>query len=78
MKVYRMNDTEWVCAPSEEQAKVYYHDKVGFSEDEINEDFQGEVSLKDKISDEHGDISFEQLIDMYSIKEPCIVATTEK
>lgn len=78
MKVYKMNDTEWVCAQSEEQAKGFYQEKVGFSADEINEDFQGEVSLKDKVSDEHGDISFEQLIDTYSIEEPCIVATTER
>ena len=49
MKVFKMNDCDWVAAESEEQAKEFYKKECGFDDDEINEDFVGEVSLFDKM-----------------------------
>ncbi|KAB2391061.1 MULTISPECIES: hypothetical protein [Bacillus cereus group] len=49
MKVFAMNDCDTVCAETEEQAKEFYKNECGFEEDEINEYFEGEVSLQDKI-----------------------------
>lgn len=45
MKVFKMNDIDWVCAESEQRAKEFYKKEVGFDDDEINEEFVGEVSL---------------------------------
>lgn len=47
MKVFKMNDCDWVCAETEEQAKEYYKKECGFDDKEINEYFEGEVSLQD-------------------------------
>lgn len=47
MKVFKMNECDWVCAENEEQAKKFYKNEVGFDDKEINEDFVGEVSLQD-------------------------------
>ncbi|PEE04585.1 hypothetical protein [Bacillus pseudomycoides] len=47
MKVFKMNDFDWVCAETEEQAKVYYKKECGFDDEDINEDFAGEVSLQE-------------------------------
>ena len=80
MRVFRMNECDWVCAESEEQAKSFYLKTVGFDEEEIEEDFIGEVSLQDTVSEQDGEfvnISFEQLIERYEITEPCIIASTE-
>lgn len=47
MKVFKMNDCDWVCAETEKQAKEFYTNEVGYDEAEVNEDFEGEVSLRD-------------------------------
>jgi hypothetical protein len=45
MKVFKMNDCDWVCAESEEQAKGFYHELTGVDMIDIEEYFEGEVSL---------------------------------
>lgn len=45
MKVFKMNDFDHVCAESEEQAKKFYSDETGFTMEEIEEEFSGEVGL---------------------------------
>lgn len=45
MKVFKMNDIDWVCAENEQQAKDFYKKEVGFNDDEIEEEFLGEFSL---------------------------------
>ncbi|TXR66928.1 hypothetical protein [Bacillus sp. AR18-7] len=47
MKVFKMNDSDWVCAETEEQAKEFYKNECGFDDDDINEFFEGEVSLQE-------------------------------
>lgn len=47
MKVYKMNDCDWVAAKSEEEAKVWYANECDFTQEEVNTDFEGEVSLED-------------------------------
>lgn len=42
-----MNDYDWVCAENEGQAKEFYKKETGFNEDEIEEEFLGDVSLND-------------------------------
>ncbi|HDT6575757.1 TPA: hypothetical protein QFT23_001865 [Bacillus cereus] len=49
MKVFKMNDCDWVCAETEEQAKEFYKNECGFDDEEIGEYFEGEVSLQDKM-----------------------------
>jgi hypothetical protein len=46
MKVFKMNDCDWVAAETEEQAQEFYAKETGFDlEMEIKPDFEGEVSL---------------------------------
>lgn len=47
LKIYRMNDCDWVAHYSEEQAVGYYIDFTGFSTDEVVDEFNeyGEVAL---------------------------------
>ncbi|WP_206774973.1 hypothetical protein [Bacillus cereus] len=47
MKVFRFFDCDWVCAESEEQAKEFYKNEFGFDNEDINECFEGEVSLQE-------------------------------
>lgn len=82
MKVYRMNECDWVCAESESEAKSFYLKTVGFDDIEIDEDFMGEVSLQDTISDfdDDGNVvkkTLGELIESENITEPCIIASTE-
>lgn len=44
MKVFKMNDLDWVCAENEKQAKEYYKKECGL-EDDLQEEFVEEVSL---------------------------------
>lgn len=44
-----MKNIDWICAETGEQAKQFYKNEVGYEEDEINEDFEGEVSLQQKM-----------------------------
>lgn len=45
MKVFKMNDIDWVAAETEEQAKAFYEKEVEFTGEEIDHEFVGEVSL---------------------------------
>ncbi|EMY4797085.1 MULTISPECIES: hypothetical protein [Bacillus] len=47
MKVFKMNDIDWVCAETEEQAKEYYKEECGIDDEDLNEYFEGEVSLRE-------------------------------
>ncbi|MBN6889920.1 hypothetical protein ACUXCC_003455 [Cytobacillus horneckiae] len=49
MKVFKMNDSDWVCASSEESAKEYYKKLIGCDSEDIEEFFEGEVSLANKM-----------------------------
>lgn len=82
MNVYRMNECDWVCAETEEQAKAFYKKEVGFDDDEIEEDFMGEVSLQGTMVDLDDDgnfvkRTFEEVIVQDNITEPCIICSTE-
>ena len=46
MKVFKMNDCDWVAAKSEKQAKEFYEKETGIARNEIDEDFEGEISLE--------------------------------
>lgn len=59
MKVFKMNDYDWVCAESEEQAKQFYFDETGV--EYIEEDFKGEVSLTDTMYISLDDLPEEEL-----------------
>ncbi|MGR5970808.1 hypothetical protein ACT7C1_33700 [Bacillus paranthracis] len=45
MKVFKMNDYDWVAAKNEEEAKNFYEEFI--DREEIEEDFVGEVSLRE-------------------------------
>lgn len=49
MKVFRMNDFDWVCAENEEQAKEWYQKETGVDMQDIEEGLKywGEVPLTD-------------------------------
>ncbi|MEB2585251.1 MULTISPECIES: hypothetical protein [Bacillus cereus group] len=47
MKVFKMNDYDWVAAKNEEEAKNFYEEFI--DREEIEEDFVGEVNLQDKM-----------------------------
>ncbi|WP_301287707.1 hypothetical protein [Bacillus sp. 3103sda1] len=47
MKVYKFSDCDWVCAETDDQAKTFYKEETGFDDDDINECFEGEVSLQE-------------------------------
>ncbi|AMQ66564.1 hypothetical protein BH753_gp082 [Bacillus phage Shbh1] len=49
MKVFRMNDYDSVCAETEDQAWEFYKNLTGFTEEDMEEDYIGEVSLDDKM-----------------------------
>jgi len=44
-----MNEFDWVAAESEKEAKEYYEKETGFSKEEVEEGFEGEVSLQSKM-----------------------------
>ncbi|MCA1029327.1 hypothetical protein LCM23_25270 [Cytobacillus kochii] len=69
MKVFRMNDYDWVCAESEEQAKEFYKNECGLDYEEINEYFVGEVSLQDEMMIEVGDLPIEEQKQTQKFKE---------
>ncbi|HDR7837226.1 hypothetical protein [Bacillus cereus group sp. N3] len=45
MKVFKMNDYDWVAAKNEEEAKSFYEQFI--DREDIEEDFVGEVSLQE-------------------------------
>ncbi|WP_336822963.1 hypothetical protein [Sporosarcina sp. USHLN248] len=59
MKVFKMNDFDWVCAVSEEQAKEFYEQFI--DRNEIEEDFEGEVSLTETMWIPIDDLPVEEL-----------------
>ncbi|PIE97218.1 hypothetical protein CO726_02630 [Bacillus fungorum] len=61
MKVFKMNDCDWVCAETEEQAKEFYKNECGFEDDEVNEYFEGEVSLNTMMHVDADDLPEEEL-----------------
>jgi hypothetical protein len=61
MKVFKMNDYDWVYAESADQAKELYKKETGFDMDEIEEDFEGEVSLDDTMLIDIDDLPTEEL-----------------
>ena len=44
MKVFKMNDCDWVAHYSEEEAKAFYSDFTGISMEDIEEEFEGECT----------------------------------
>jgi hypothetical protein len=58
MKVFKMNDFDWVAANNEEEAKTFYEEFI--ERDEIEEDFVGEVSLTDTMLIPIGDLPLEE------------------
>lgn len=60
MKVFKMNDCDWVCAESEEQAKSFYKSECGFDDNEINEYFEGEESLENTMLISVDDLPIEE------------------
>jgi len=56
-----MNDFDWVCAENEEQAKEHYKKETGFDDLEIDDNFEGEVSLDATMLTNMDDFSIEQL-----------------
>ena len=49
MKVYKMNDFDWVAHYSEEQAKKYYAEFTDTPMEDVEEFFIGEVPLTDTL-----------------------------
>lgn len=60
MKVFKMNDYDWVCAESEQQAKEFYEKETGFTMYEVNEEFVGEVSPSDTMLTHIDELPIEQ------------------
>ncbi|RFT66481.1 hypothetical protein D0U04_13610 [Bacillus clarus] len=60
MKVFKVSEGEWVCAETEERAKAYYKEQTGFSDEEINEYYEGEVSLQEKMHVDIDDLPEEE------------------
>ncbi|QCS52366.1 hypothetical protein [Priestia flexa] len=69
MKVFKMNDYDWVCAKSEKQAKEFYKSEVGFNDEEINEEFVGEVSLQDEMLVEVDELPHEEKMQVQRMKK---------
>lgn len=69
MRVFKMNDCDWVCAENEGQAKEYYKKETGFNEDEIEEEFLGDVSLQDEMLVEITDLPIEEQKQPQKLKE---------
>lgn len=59
MKVYKMNECDHVAAHSEKEAKEYYFTFDG-TMDEINGNFEGEVSLDDEMYVDFDDLPEEE------------------
>lgn len=60
MKVFKMNDCDWVVATSKEEAKSWYMNEVGFTAEEVDTDFEREVSLENTMGYELADIPEEE------------------
>lgn len=73
MKVFRMNDCDWVCAENEEQAKEFYAKETGFEKEEVETDFTswGEVPLSDTMYVSLNDLPSEEMFMPQVTKEYC-------
>ncbi|PRT35450.1 hypothetical protein [Bacillus wiedmannii] len=60
MKVFKMNDIDWVCAESEEAAKEYYKNECGIDDEDLNEYYEGEVSLQGTMHISVDDLPYEE------------------
>jgi hypothetical protein len=69
MKVFKMNDFDWVCAETEEQAKDFYQQETGINLKDIEEDFQGEVSLNDTMLVAIEDLPEEEQLDTQCMRQ---------
>lgn len=102
MKVFKINDCDWVCAESKEDAIDFYLNEIGESDIELIEcsldetmlyGLEDEKELK-KFLREHGEqivnvdkictdfeyyvrLSFQKLIELKKITQPCVIASTE-
>jgi len=61
MKVFKMNDIDWVAAETEEQAKAFYKEECNADDEDIEEYFVGEVSLQDTMFVEVDELPPEEL-----------------
>lgn len=61
MKVFKMNEIDHVCAESEEQAKKFYQETTGEDMQDIEESFEGEVSLSETMYVSIDDLPKEEL-----------------
>ncbi|MBM7598289.1 hypothetical protein JOC34_000646 [Virgibacillus halotolerans] len=50
MKVFKMNDIDYVAAKTSEEAKKFYGELCDYTYEEIQEDFEGEASLQEKMN----------------------------
>ena len=62
MKVYRMDDYQWIAHYSEEEALAFYHDQSGVPMDDLKQAFDdwGEVPLTDTMFWDVSDITDEE------------------
>ncbi|PGD58141.1 hypothetical protein COM40_12305 [Bacillus wiedmannii] len=60
MKVFKMNDIDWVCAESEEAAKEYYKHECGIDDEDLSEYYEGEVSLQETMLISVDDLPYEE------------------
>jgi len=58
MRVFKMNDYDWVAAKNEEEAKTFYEQFI--DRDEIEEDFVGEVPLTETMWIPFDDLPLEE------------------
>lgn len=61
MKVFKMNDIDWVAAESEQEAKEFYAKEVGHTLEEVDHDYVGEVSLSNTMFVEVDELPEEEL-----------------
>ncbi|MBD8037114.1 hypothetical protein H9635_10185 [Solibacillus sp. A46] len=63
MKVFRMDDFQWVAHYSEEQALEFYHKNTGVPMDELIESLEenGEIPLTDKMYWETSDVDVKEM-----------------
>ena len=84
MKVYKINDYDWIIAKTKSEAVIFYIDycrnECGLSDEEIDiEDVREEKKLKTMIfvDDSRRQMTFKQRLEEYKGKVPALFATTE-
>lgn len=61
MKVYNFDDTMWIAAKDENEAKIFAKEEFGWNELETEEAFQGEASLDEKMLVEVNELTEEEI-----------------